>query len=151
LPTICNPKRAQPQWPEIRNCPRGLIHLNTANRDTAQVLADIFQNAGYAIVWNPPGQLKTVVRGAAAGVWDGGQLDDPDARALATFCRSLARDAAPVVALLDFPRRDRCELARQLGAAVVLGKPWINADLVATIERVAHPEASIPTTGGRAA
>ena len=58
------------------------------------------------------------------------------------FVRDLARSNAPVVALLDFPRRDRCEVARRAGAAAVLGKPWLNADLIATIRKHAIEQSS---------
>jgi hypothetical protein len=135
---IRNPQDANSPGRDFQNFQRGLIHLNCPSRDTADSLADILHQAGYATVWNPPRGPKLVVRGAVAGVWDGSQLDDRETENLADFCRTLARDASPVIALLDFPRRDRYELARQLGAAQVLGKPWINVDLVATINEQVH-------------
>jgi hypothetical protein len=119
---------------EDRNQRGALIMVSCAVRDTAMALADVLQQAGYAAFWRPPGVRAAVVRGATAGIWDGGQLSEQEAARLAAFCRELKSDAAPVIALLDFPRRDRCELARQLGAAAILGKPWFNVDLVATIE-----------------
>jgi AmiR/NasT family two-component response regulator len=48
----------------------------------------------------------------------------------------LARDATPVIVLLDFPRQDRVKQARIAGAVTVLGKPWLNADLLATLGTV---------------
>jgi hypothetical protein len=110
--------------------------VNTPARDTAVALGDVFQGAGYASVWLPGGRGVPLLRGATAGIWDGGQLSKTEENDLAAFCNSLRRDAAPVVAMLDFPRRDRCELARQLGAQATLGKPWMNAELVATIEHL---------------
>jgi hypothetical protein len=144
-PLIRNPKSA------IRNRHRGLIYLSSEHRETAEALADVLHNAGYATVWNPPRQAKSVVRGAVAGIWDGGQLEDRELPNLVTFCRSLARDATPVVALLDFPRRDRCEVAAQHGVAAVLGKPWINANLVAAIDDIASRNANVATASVRAA
>ena len=38
--------------------------------------------------------------------------------------------------LLDFPRRDRVDWALEAGAAAVLGKPGLNADLVTTLETI---------------
>jgi AmiR/NasT family two-component response regulator len=38
------------------------------------------------------------------------------------------------MALLDFPRRERLQQAIALGATAVLGKPWQNDALVATLE-----------------
>jgi hypothetical protein len=142
---------AHPPDAGIRNRPRRLIQLRTPNRDTADTLADLLHVAGYATVWNPLGRPPTIVRGAAAGIWDGAQLDDCEVCDLADFCRSLARDAAPVVALLDFPRRDRVEVATQIGAAAVLGKPWINTDLVATIENCVDRAFNSPRASSRAA
>jgi AmiR/NasT family two-component response regulator len=69
-------------------------------------------------------------------------LDEHEADDLAAFCRSLTRDRAPVVALLDFPRRERVEIALAAGAAAVLGKPWLNIDLVAAVREATHRNAS---------
>ncbi len=133
--SILNPQSA------IRNRPRGLIVLSAAVRETAGALADALGRAGYATLWQPPSRPAAVVRGATAGIWDGGQLNGREAKRLAGFCRQLSRDRAPVVALLDFPRRDRCQRVRELGASAVLGKPWLNADLVAMIEQIADDRA----------
>jgi hypothetical protein len=113
----------------------GLVEVCTIRWETADALADILHNAGYAMAWQPPGRICAVVRGTVAGIWEGGQLDEREAVDLAAFCRRLGDDSAPVIALLDFPRRDRCEVARSAGAAVVLAKPWINVNLVAAVER----------------
>ena len=120
----------------IGNRAHGLVVLSAAVRETAEALSDALQQAGYAALWQPPGRPAPFVRGALAGIWDGGQLNDREEENFAAFCRGLSRDAVPVIALLDFPRRDRCERARELGAAAVLGKPWLNADLVTTIENL---------------
>jgi hypothetical protein len=115
---------------------RGVVVIRAANRENAEAIGDTLRHYDYAVACVPPGKSTTVVRGATAGIWDGGQLDEGEANELSGFVVSLARDNVPVIALLDFPRIDRCASARQLGAAAVLGKPWINADLVATIERL---------------
>jgi hypothetical protein len=112
---------------------RGLIVLRTHHRDTADALSDVFRRAGFATVWQRPGLGAGIVRGATAGIWDGGQLDEREAEDLAFFCRTLLSDAAPVIALLDFPRRDRADRALELGASTVLGKPWRNEALIAQL------------------
>jgi hypothetical protein len=112
----------------------GVIILRTVQRDSAETLSDILHCAHYATVWQPLGQRRTLIRGVAAGIWDGGQLSDAEAGDLRTFCNQMARDAAPVLALLDFPRRDRVDHALEIGAAAVLGKPWLNADLMTTLD-----------------
>jgi AmiR/NasT family two-component response regulator len=58
---------------------------------------------------------------------------------LAQFCERIADDAGPVVALLDFPRHDRVERARQLGATAVLGMPWREFDLLDALGLVTMP------------
>lgn len=108
-----------------------VIVLRVGVRDTADALTDVFRRAGFAVVWQRPGRDNCPVRGATAGVWDGGQLDEHELNDLATFCQQMARDRAAVVALLDFPRRHNVDAAHACGAAAVLGKPWRNTDLVA--------------------
>jgi hypothetical protein len=111
----------------------GLIVIQTSQRDTADALSDVFRRAGFATVWQRPGLCAGIVRGATAGIWDGGQLDEREVEDLALFSRTLLSDAAPVIALLDFPRRDRVDRALQLGANAVLGKPWRNEALLAQL------------------
>jgi hypothetical protein len=115
---------------------RDLIALRASHHDTTSILADILHRAGYATVEQSFARKAAQTRGAAAGIWDGGQLSDHETNDLAQFCRRLAIEGAPVVALLDFPRRDRVDLALQLGAAAVLGKPWINVEVIGTLQAV---------------
>lgn len=117
--------------------PRGTIVVNSAVRETADSLSDSLCRAGHTTLWQRSSCTHDRFRGAIAGIWDGGQLNEREARQLATFCRQLSTDGAPVVALLDFPRRDRVDRAISLGAAAVLGKPWLNIDLVATLQMAA--------------
>jgi hypothetical protein len=127
--SIRNPKS------EIRNSPQGLIVIRTATRATASALTDVLSYVGYSTVWQPRHRPALVLSGVVAGIWDGGQLNEAEADDLAAFCRQMARNAAPVVALLDFPRRDRVDHATTVGAAAVLGKPWLNTDLVGMVEQ----------------
>ena len=112
------------------------VVLRTPNSATAETLADQLEVAGYGITLQSPGRRVQPVRGATVGIWDGGQLNDTEARDLSRFCTDLRANHAPVIALLDFPRRDSVDRALQLGAAAVLGKPWLNADLLQTIEQL---------------
>jgi hypothetical protein len=114
--------------------PPGVIIVRTPHRDTADALASVFHRSRYATVWEPPGRSSPIVRGATVGIWDGGQLRDDEAVELAAFCRRMAKGGAPVVALSDFPRRDCVQRAMEAGAGIVLGKPWLNADLVDAIQ-----------------
>jgi hypothetical protein len=112
----------------------GVVALRTRRRDTADALAIVLRKAGYSTAWQRGPSTNVTLRGVLAGIWDGGQLDGREAEDLSGFCRALARDSAPVVALLDYPRRDCCDCAVRVGAATVLGKPWRNDELLASIE-----------------
>jgi hypothetical protein len=112
----------------------GLVIVQSSHRESAAALADVFKSAGYAIAWQRPGRPRPVIRGAIAGIWDGDQLSEREATDIAEYCTQLGYDGAPVLALLDFPRRDRIDRALEVGAAAVLGKPALNSDLVTTLD-----------------
>jgi hypothetical protein len=116
----------------------GLIALTVPRWETADALADILLRVGYATIWQPPANLDSLACAVTAGIWEGAQLDDGEAAELQRFCARLAGDGAPVVALLDFPRRESLDRARSVGAAAVLAKPWLNVDLVATLRHICH-------------
>jgi len=86
---------------------------------------------GLAAEWQARGQSARLE--AAAGIWDGGQLDRREVTQLADFCRRFAAREAPVVALLDFPRVEHREQASAAGAATVLGKPVVVEELVGAL------------------
>jgi hypothetical protein len=116
----------------------GLIVLQTTCWETGDALSDVLRAAGYATAWF--GGRAPSVRGAVAGIWEGRQLNAPELGELSGFCRRLAKDNAPVMALADFPRRDRCAVAYRAGAVAVMGKPWLNVDLLFTLERLIQRE-----------
>jgi hypothetical protein len=126
-------RRSVPGHPQPQS---GLVVLRTQRRDNADALADTLNEAGHPTVWQRYDRARAETRGAIAGIWDGGQLSDVETADLAEFCTQMARDGAPVVVLLDFPRRDRVDSAYEIGAAAVLGKPYLNSDLIATLESV---------------
>lgn len=110
-----------------------LVVVKTSNYATGNALADVLHSAGYSVAIQTAGSHASV-RGALAAVWDGGQLSDHEAVELKAFSAEMDRHAAPVLVLLDFPRRDRIDAAVECGAAGVLGKPWFNGDLIAAVE-----------------
>jgi hypothetical protein len=120
----------------------GIVLLKTHDAATSDALADVLHRAGYASV-RPAVSSTRSIRGASAAIWDGGQLSEFEQRELSRLCAELPTDRTPIVALLDFPRRDRVERALEIGASAVLGKPWVNANLLATIEAIA-PRTSRP-------
>jgi CheY-like chemotaxis protein len=138
------PDWARPATQLTRECvpghprPRsGLVVLRTPQRDNADALADALSQAGHSTAWQRHDRARAQTRGALAGIWDGGQLSDTETADLEVFCKQMSSDDAPVVVLLDFPRRDRVDRAYKAGAAVVLGKPYLNADLLASLESAA--------------
>lgn len=76
-----------------------------------------------------------------AGLWDGNSLAaraDREARTnLADFVGQLA--PVPVVALLNFPRIDDLEEARNAGVRHVISKPCMIDDLFVCLDRVVEP------------
>ncbi len=121
----------------------GKVAIETARWDTLAALSDVLQTAGCDAMWVRPAAGQADFCGVCAGIWEGGQLSDAEAEELAAFAAQLRGQHAPVVALLDFPRRDRCAAARRAGAGAVLGKPWLNADLLATLQRLMATEAGV--------
>jgi hypothetical protein len=113
----------------------GVVLLAASHWDVADALGDVLQRAGFSTVWERPTRPSADVRGVVAGIWEGGQLDAGEEARLGAFCDRLRRDGAPVIALLDFPRRDRVDRALELGASGVLGKPWETGALVGAIQR----------------
>jgi hypothetical protein len=110
--------------------------VQTPLRATADALADTLNHASGSTIWQSPGSPRPYVRGIRAGVWVGAQLNEREAMDLSQFCTEMARNRAPVLALLDFPRRQAVDRALELGAAAVLGKPWLNSDLVGTLDAI---------------
>ena len=114
----------------------GRVVVAAGSCDTFDALADVLRQAKLTAKWIRPSREFSVNEPICAGIWGGGQLSDAEANRLERFCARVRLSGAPVIALLDFPRCDRCDMARAAGAAAVLGKPWRNADLVATLEHV---------------
>lgn len=114
----------------------GLLAIGTSARRDYEVWADVARATGYASVWVaagaavPPGHWT-------AGLFDG-DLFDGDLQREATVAHLRAFVAglhpAPVLCLLDFPRRQDAALVRQCGAAGLLAKPLVLSDLLALLQ-----------------
>lgn len=120
--------------------------------ETIAAIGDAVRKANGQPSWWRENERIDANHAVDAGVWVGGQLSEMEAAQLALFCDELAQSTAPVVAILDFPRRDRCELARRAGAATVLGAPWRNHDLVDALRQAISDAKSLKAaTTSRAA
>ena len=112
------------------------VVLRTPNSATAETLADQLEVAGYGITLQSPGRRVQPVCRRNCRHRDGGQLNDTEARDLSRFCTDLRADHAPSNRPTRFPTPRFGRSCSQLGAAAVLGKPWLNADLLQTIEQL---------------
>ena len=122
----CNTPARQP------DTPFGAILVNTPHLTTFETIAVSLGEAGVAAVWWRTGHPPPVVTGASGGIWEGGQLSFSEETQLKVFCETIS-PIGPVVAILDFPRRDRVEVAKAIGASSVLGRPWLAEDLLAEL------------------
>lgn len=122
------------------------VAIAAAHFDTAAAIGDAIHSAKGRFTWLRESEPIDVSNSFDAGVWIGGQLSDEEASRLAGFCAQMAPHDAPVVALSDFPRQDRCRVARTTGAAAVLGIPWQNNDLIDELRRAIHDVKSSSST-----
>lgn len=128
-----------PEWARVddfgsRIADRGLasggnVLVSAPDFDSAETISVALKSFGYRTFWHRTG--SDCISDASAGIWIGGQLSDTELDELAAFCRV----ASPVIALADFPRRDRYEAALSTGAVAVLSKPWSNGSLVSGLHR----------------
>jgi CheY-like chemotaxis protein len=106
----------------------GVAIVAAPTRESAESIAMALRVGGWTSVWVRPPRLLPDVYGAAAIIYDGGQLDSDE---LATIADLRERyGTLPIVALADFPTIDRAAAARTTGVAVVLGKPFLVEDLL---------------------
>jgi CheY-like chemotaxis protein len=113
--------------------PAGLVVLSTASSEMAGLLTAVCGELHQATV-TLSAQHETVVSGAQAGIWDGTCLDIDAQRSLTEFRTMLG--TVPVIALLDFPRREDVRIALDTGASCVVSKPFLVADLAGELRRL---------------
>ena len=115
----------------------GLVEVDTLQYESFAALADALTSAGWSAVWQRRSRPVAATAGAAAGIWDGGQLDPRENDQLMNFCQSIRKNTdrpIPVIALLDFPRPEHLAMARAAGVQAVLPKPYRIDDLLAELE-----------------
>ncbi|WP_428304426.1 hypothetical protein [Lacipirellula sp.] len=122
------------------NAPR-LLAVDATDFAVFETLAAALAPFGWQCDWRPRGRRheNTPDSASTAAIWDGGQLADNELDALRTFAAAIhaSSPAAPVIALLDFPRVEHLAAVRNAGAAAILGKPYQLAQLVNELERLA--------------
>ena len=111
----------------------GLVAIDTPDAGTAEALIEACDAIGAGAIWSPRGRARPLGTQPVAGIWVGGQLETFEEPELVAFRRSLP-SSSPLVALLDFPRRDVVARASELGATTILGKPWRLNELATSLE-----------------
>ena len=126
----------------------GLVVVDSNSRAMFEAIATTLADDGHSAVWQPRGRPPVMAVNPAAGIWEGGQLVEPEIPPLAHFIRGLPPQSRKIV-LLDFPRCDTVAYARGLGVDAVLGKPWHAEDLCGAVQvapedvaRWSHPTAA---------
>jgi CheY-like chemotaxis protein len=112
-----------PAWPRRE----GLVAIHAGARETFLALSDACHEGGYATVWYPSEQA-VAASGVAAALADGVSCDFREVCWLRHVVQR--HRPAPVIALLDFVRRQDYELAKAEGVSAVLAKPFLVYDLL---------------------
>lgn len=119
----------------------GLVAVSCAQLERFEALADACSLAQLAAVWIAPRHPPRVHRPVAV-IWDGVSCRDAEAERL----RQVVLDwrPAPVLALLDFVRKNDHRQARAAGAQEVLAKPFLLTDLLEILVRFSGQPISGP-------
>ena len=105
----------------------GLVAIHTDARETFATLSEACHAGGYATVWYLSGDA-VAASGVVAALADGVSCDP---RGIGFLRQVVQRHhPAPVIALLDFVRRQDYDLARSAGVSAVLAKPFLVYDLL---------------------
>ena len=111
----------------------GLVAIAARRFVMADFLAAACRRYGYATAWLPPSRAVRL-GGVAAVIFDGSDCRGAEQDELRRLAAAMA--PAPLVALLDFPRIEDVDRCLAAGAAAVLSKPLILADLFWHLERL---------------
>lgn len=112
-----------PVWPRRE----GLVAIHAGARETFLALSDACHAGGYATVWYAQEQA-VAASGVVAALADGVSCDFREVCWLRHVVQR--HRPAPVIALLDFVRRQDYELAKAEGVSAVLAKPFLVYDLL---------------------
>lgn len=114
----------------------GTIAICAASAAAAEALEDLCRAGGFdTLVAADEGRFRLARRGAV--LWDTTIGRMTDERRVAEM-RSRA-GGAPVLAIVGFPRAGDFELARRLGIAAVISKPFLAGDLMWHLDRTIPP------------
>jgi hypothetical protein len=117
----------------------GLIAVDAIDFAVFETLAALLAPFGWRCEWQPRHRPELIqVSEFIAAIWDGGQFSGGELASLTTLTARIhqSNPAAPVIVLLDFPRVEHLQAARDAGAAALLGKPYQLAHLVNELDRL---------------
>ncbi len=110
-------------------CAAGVVVVvDTPDIAVLKTLESVLSAHGLSTVWHRAGDV--VPASLAGAIWDGGQLGADELRQLSQFCNAIGTKEVPIVVLLDFPRVEHLQQAREAGATMVFGKPFDVAELI---------------------
>lgn len=133
----------------LQNC----ISVDIGDYESFETLRLALRPYGWRCIWQPRHRPEVWSSHRAAGdaadaapvagIWDGGQLSAAEVEQLSAFSSRLNEHAAPVIAMLDFPRAEHVAMAADAGAVRVMGKPFLvdalAGELGAAVARAADP------------
>jgi CheY-like chemotaxis protein len=128
------------RWPQRQ----GLVAISARCAHTFHGLRDVCSVAGFSTVWLTPANTPQV-SGISAALWDSISCEPGEAAHLTELAAGL--QPAPVIAVLDFVRRQDHENALAAGASAVIAKPFLMNDLLLTLDRIhGHQRVSEPVS-----
>ena len=110
-------------WPRRQ----GLIAIHAPTFLDYRAISEACGQVGYSTAWCSPAQ-PLHASGFAAAIFDGVAADGPTLGLIGKVVQQL--QPAPVVALLDYVRRQDFDRAMAAGVAAVLAKPLLTYDLL---------------------
>jgi hypothetical protein len=128
--TATDPERYDVACRSHSEARRGLVLISAADVLTYGGIAEACGQAGYTVSRFSAAGFESATP-MVGGIWDDSSEQAGDRVALRQFASQLR--PAPVVALLNFPRHFDDQRARQAGAAIVCGKPFLWDELLAEL------------------
>ena len=112
----------------------GLILIDAQTTSNFDYLADICRSVGWTCRRLEPSDYRSA-KNAHCVIWNRGVNE----QRLSSQLRDLVRKShpAPVLALLDFPRREDQQMAISAGAKSVISKPFLVSDILHELDRFA--------------
>jgi hypothetical protein len=125
---------------------QGLVAIHAQSFRTYCAISDACRQVGYSTAWCSPAQ-PLHASGFAAAIVDGIAADGPALGLLGNLVRQIR--PAPVVALLDYVRRQDFDQAMAAGVAAVVAKPLLTYDLLWHLDNLVNAPQRQQTPGTR--